>query len=88
MNKYSVEILKKRPDEIILLVNNQIKRITLKTLIDGSKTENEANRYKSMYDNNAFQNVELSIGDIVWPGWCEIFNEDLLNYAEDIDENS
>jgi hypothetical protein len=37
-----------------------------------------------MYDAGAFLTAENCGGDFVWPGWCEIFAEDLKKYLVDL----
>ena len=53
-------------------------------LNDESLHGNYRKRFKLMYDAGAFFTVENCGGDLVWPGWCEVFREDLEKYLEDL----
>ncbi len=46
--------------------------------------ENYRKRFKLMYDAGAFSTAETCCGDLVWPGRCEIFAEDLKKYLMDL----
>ena len=46
--------------------------------------ENYRKRFKLMYDAGAFFTAKSYNGDLVWPGWCEVFREDLEKYLADL----
>ena len=53
-------------------------------LNDESLHENYRNRFNLMYDAGAFFTAKSYNGDLVWPGWCEVFREDLEKYLVDL----
>lgn len=42
-------------------------------------------RWKKMYDNGDFFNYEIQLGDLVWPGWVEVFAEDIKEHTIEFD---
>lgn len=40
------------------------------------------NRWINLFNSGKlFSSIDISGNDLVWVGWCEIFNEDILKYT-------
>ncbi len=44
-------------------------------------SESMIKRWKIMFENGRFFDVEIVFGDLVWPGWCELFAEDFDKFT-------
>lgn len=84
----SAKLIKVAPqDEFTLKLffnNNDIKFFNINNMLR-SKLINDNNKYrwKQMFNAGDFYNYEVSDGDLIWPGWVEIFSEDLEHFIEE-----
>ena len=73
--------VKKITDKEIRIYFDNTSRIFNITRMFYDDIENN-NRWRNLYESGKFlTNIDISGNDLVWAGWCEIFNEDIIKYT-------
>lgn len=65
--------------QILICFSDGMKRLfdTLHVKNDPKISEAMKIRWEKMIESGSFSHVEISYGDLVWPGWVEILSNDL-----------
>lgn len=63
--------------------DNKVRKFNIKNIFNSKKISNGMKEtWKSMFNSNYFGKVYLDDGYIIWPGFCEIFPEDVNDFLE------
>ena len=71
-NECSIKLFFKSGKTKILNINNIINSSYL--------SETEKRRWSNMIEKGLLNNFEINLGDLIWPGWCEILSQDLNKF--------
>ena len=64
--------------------NGELKILDINNILNSDLPEAQKKRWDIMYKNGKFFNCEVELGDLVWPGWCELFSEDFNKFTQEV----
>lgn len=80
--KELIKVEKSDEQSLRLFFDSGERRIfNIKSILNSVLSQALIKRWELMFNSGNFFNVEIDSGDLVWPGWCELFSEDIDKFT-------